>query len=444
MRYSKVVETLAIIPTSRPVTGVAAVPGSKSITNRALVLAALADGPTTLTGALFADDTDRMRDCLRGLGFAVDTDSARAEITVVGQGGRIPASRADLFVGNSGTTARFITPVLASGRGEYTVDGVARMRERPMGDLLRALGQLGVDVASIGGNGCPPLRVRAGGLTGGACIVRADTSSQFLSGLLLAAPCADGPQTRITLDGPVLSAPYIRITTAMMASFGATVETIGEGREYMVPGRQGYQALGRYAVEPDASAATYFWAAAALTGGRVRVPGIGADALQGDAAFVEVLAAMGCAVTRTADYTEVAGTANLRGVRVDMNAISDTVMTLAALAPFADSPTHIENVAHIRHKETDRLRAVATELVRLGVRVEERADGLTIYPAGKITLATVQTYDDHRMAMAFALVGLRTPGVIIADPGCVRKTFPDYFARLSSLVAGETPLPAEG
>jgi 3-phosphoshikimate 1-carboxyvinyltransferase len=415
---------LSIIPAPGPIRGVARVPGSKSITNRALALAALAAGPTTLTGALFADDTERMMDCLRALGFEVVEDPAAGTITVTGHGGRVPCERADLFVGNSGTTARFVTPLVALGHGEFVLDGVPRMRERPMGDLLRALTQLGVDAESMGGNGCPPIRVRAHGLTGGACSVRSDTSSQFLSGLLMAAPCADGPETRICLDGPILSAPYIGITTAMMAHFGATVDVSDEGRTYTVPGRQRYLSPGRYAVEPDASAASYFFAAAAITGGRVRVPGLGKHALQGDAAFVDVLQAMGCHVTYGDDYLEVAGTPHLRGVTWDMNAISDTVMTLAAVAPFAGSPTVIENVAHIRHKETDRLRAVANELTRLGVRVQERPDGLTIFPADKIVPATVQTYDDHRMAMAFALVGLRAPEYASPIQTALPKPFP--------------------
>ncbi|MBC8103139.1 MAG: 3-phosphoshikimate 1-carboxyvinyltransferase [Cytophagales bacterium] len=433
---------LPITPVAAPVTGWVRVPGSKSITNRALVLASLADGSTILRNALFADDTHRMMDCLRGLGATIEADEAAETITVVGRG-TIPASRATLFVGNSGTTARFITPVAALGHGIFTVDGVARMRERPMGDLVRALRQLGVEAESLGANGCPPLRINARGLRGGACRVRSDTSSQFLSGLLLASPRADGEKTIISLDGPILSAPYIAITTTMMHQFGAVVEVSDDEREYLVPGRQQYQPLGAYAVEPDASAASYFFAAAAITGGHVRVTGIGKTAMQGDAAFADVLEAMGCVVTRAADFLEVRGTGELRGIAVDMNAISDTVMTLAALAPFATSPTVIENVAHIRHKETDRLTAVAAELSRLGVRVDERADGLTIYPAPRITPATVQTYDDHRMAMAFALVGLRAPGVVIADPKCVAKTFPDYFGRLSALTAGSQAAPGE-
>jgi 3-phosphoshikimate 1-carboxyvinyltransferase len=443
------VDTLEIRPAPGPVVGAARVPGSKSITNRALVLAALGGERTTLTGALFADDTHRMMDCLRALGFTVETGEAAETITVEGQGGRIPATRAELFVGNSGTTARFVTPLVALARGEFLIDGVPRMRERPMADLLGALAQLGVEAASTG-TGCPPIHVRARGLRGGTCTVRADSSSQFLSGLLMAAPCADADETRIHLEGPILSAPYIAMTTAMLRQFGARVDTEDDGRTYVVPGRQTLQGPSPYTVEPDASAASYFLAAAALTNGRVRIPGLGRNILlQGDWAFADVLGAMGCRVTRGddlqsgADFLEVVGTGTLRGVTLDMSAISDTVMTLAAVAPFADSPTVIENVAHIRHKETDRLAAVAAELRRLGVRVDERPDGLTIYPAARIVPATIHTYDDHRMAMAFALVGLRVRGVRIADPDCVAKTFPDYFARLSALVEGNSLLPGE-
>ncbi len=426
-------DTRTIRPVARPVEGTAWVPGSKSLTNRALPLAALAAGSTTLTGALFADDTRRMIDGLTALGWTVRADAAAQAIAVDGTAGRVPATTAKLFVGNSGTTTRFLTPLCALGNGFFTVDGVPRMRERPMADLIHALAQLGTTVDAP--TGCPPLSIHAHGLHGGACAIRSDASSQFLSGLLMAAPCAAGDATTIAIEGPILSAPYIAITIAMMRAFGATVAVEDAGRRYIVPGRQIYHAPGTYAIEPDASSASYFFAAAAMTGGRVRVPGLGSGSLQGDTAFVDVLEQMGCTVDRTESEITVWGAARLRGVTIDMNAISDTVMTLAAIAPFADSPTVIENVAHIRHKETDRLAAVAAELSRLGVRVDERPDGLTIYPASALRPAVIETYDDHRMAMAFALIGLRAPGVVIADPGCVTKTFPDYFERLERLVA---------
>lgn len=426
---------LAISPTQQPVHGTISLPGSKSITNRALALAALSEGTTTLTGALFAEDTQRMRDCLQALGFRLDADEAAQTITVEGQGGRIPATEASLFVGNSGTTARFISPLAALGHGNFVIDGVERMRQRPIGDLASALMGLGVAVECP--TGCPPLTIHASGLHGGTTTVRADASSQFLSGLLLAAPFAEGDETVIQIEGPILSEPYITMTVKMLAQFGVMgVRVSPDKRTYRISSRQkrDVPSPATYAIEPDASAASYFFAAAALTGGWVRIAGLGPHSLQGDTRFVDVLEQMGCEVVMASGAIDVHGPEQLKGVKIDMNAISDTVMTLAAIAPFADSPTVIENVGHIRHKETDRLSAVATELARLGVQVEERADGLTIYPAQSLNPATIQTYDDHRMAMAFAITGLRSPGIVIDNPACVAKTFPAFFARLEELV----------
>jgi 3-phosphoshikimate 1-carboxyvinyltransferase len=415
-------------PVSRPVEGVVEVPGSKSITNRALVLAALSDGPVTLTGALFSDDTARMRECLTALGFVVEAEEKARTVRVEGRGGAIPVSRAELFVGNSGTTARFLAPLVALGRGEFTLDGVPRMRERPIGDLADALRSLGVSVDCP--SGCPPLTIRADGLPGGSTVIRADASSQFLSGLLLAAPCATSP-IAISVEGPFLSRPYVEMTCQMVRRFGGQIDVSEAGRTYRVQPSL-LSGSGSYAIEPDASSASYFFAAAAITGGRVRVEGLSRDSLQGDVGFVSLLEEMGCAVTWGDHFIEVQG-GPLRGITADMGNISDTVMTLAAVALFADGPTRIENVALIRHKETDRLAATACELARLGVTVEEREDGLTIWPAERPRPATIQTYDDHRMAMAFALVGLRHHNIAIADPGCVAKTFPDFFTRLEAL-----------
>ena len=422
--------TIEISPVSHPVVGVPRLPGSKSITNRALVLAALAGGETLLTGALVADDTQRMQECLTALGFQIASGKEPNAVRIWGCEGRIPTSEATLLVGNSGTTARFISPIAALGHGEYLLDGVARMRERPIRDLVDALTKLGVAVDCP--TGCPPLMIHAKGLHGGCTTIRSDASSQFLSGLLLAAPCASA-ETQIRVEGPILSAPYIEMTVTMVRQFGGTIHVSDDGREYRIPGAQKLASPGVYPIEPDASAASYFFAAAAVTGGRVRVENLGSDALQGDVAFVDVLVAMGCTVVRHPTFIEVEGPAKLSGFTDDMNAISDTVMTLAAIAPFADSPTVIENVAHIRHKETDRLSAVAAELTRLGVSVEERIDGLTIYPAKSLLPATIQTYDDHRMAMAFAITGLRSPGVVIDNPACVAKTFPEFFEDLARL-----------
>ena len=419
--------TYAVTPAAGPLDFTIRVPGSKSLTNRALVLAALAETECTLTGALQSEDTQVMADCLRQLGWAVAVDAPAERITVTRPPGSaiIPERTADLFVGNSGTTVRFLTAMLALGKGVYNLDGVPRMRERPIQDLLDALGQLGVSATSDAGTGCPPVTVHANGLYGGAVRVKADTSSQYLSGLLLAAPFAGG-DTVIEVAAGAVSEPYILMTVALLREFGLLVDEIAPGR-YVVPGRQGHDRR-EFAVEPDASSASYFFAAAAITGGRATVTGLTRDSLQGDVAFVDALAAMGCAVTEwPAALTVVGGP--LRGIDLDMNAISDTVMTLAAVACFADGPTTIRNVAHIRHKETDRLAAVATELRKFGAAVTETADGLVIVP-GALTGAAVDTYNDHRMAMSLALVGLRIPGVVVNDPGCVGKTYPGFWRDL--------------
>ncbi len=425
-------DSLLIQPVTRPVNGNVRVPGSKSITNRALILAALADGISHLEGALFSDDTLYMSESLRSLGIAVEADASAESFEVEGRGGRIPAGTAQLFVGNSGTASRFLTALCALGSGPYCLDGVPRMRARPIRDLLSALQQLGVAARDENGTGCLPVVVESQGWRGGKTTMRGDVSSQFLSALLMVAPLSQNG-IEIEIEGELFSKPYIEITLRMMQQWGAVVEH-DEMCRFRIPGGQKYRAQ-TYVIEPDASGASYFWAAAAITGGRVRVEGIGNAALQGDAAFVDVLEQMGCEVERGDDFIEVRGVQQLRGVNVDMNAISDTVMTLAAIAPFADGPVNIHNVAHIRHKETDRIHALVTELRRLGVTVDERPDGLTIHPANQLKPARIETYDDHRMAMSFAITGLRAPGVEILDPGCVAKTFPDFFQRLDKLCA---------
>lgn len=426
------------VPPQRPLAplqAVVRVPGSKSLTNRALLAAALADGSTRLKQALFSDDSRYFVGALRALGFAVTEDPDAREIVVSGLGGRIPQERAELFIGNAGTAARFLTAMLTLGRGEYVLDGEPRMRERPIGDLVLALRELGADVAPAFGPAptdprrlCPPLRVRAGGLAGGGTRVAGDISSQFLSGLLLAAPYARGPVT-LTVDGQLNSQPYVDLTLALMADFGVSATRDGYQRFAVRPAR--YRALPEYAIESDASAASYFFALPVVVGGRVRVRGLGRSSRQGDVAFVDVLAQMGCDVTETADGIEVTRPGGVvRGVDVDLRHIPDTAQTLAAIAPFAATPTVIRGIASARVKETDRVAAIATELARLGVRVEEREDGVTIWPTTQFAPATLQTYNDHRMAMAFALTALRVPGAQIADPGCTAKTFPEFFTVL--------------
>jgi len=404
------------------------VPGSKSLTNRALIVAALADGASTLTGALDSDDTRVMVDSLRRLGIAVAHDPAVATIRVEGCGGAIPAKEADLYVANSGTSLRFLTAMVATGRGTYRLDGNPRMRQRPVSDLLRALNGLGADARSDLNTGCPPVTVRASGLDGGYAFVKGDVSSQFLSGLLMALPCSRDVTT-VEVRGVLVSRPYVAMTLAVMEAFGVRVGNRKDRRFDVRPARYSGRT---FAIEPDASAASYFFALAAITGGTVTVDGLGEGSVQGDLGFVDVLEHMGCTVARGRDATTVTG-GPLRGVDVDMNAISDTVMTLAVVALFARGMTRIRNVGHIRHKETDRIAALAAELRKLGATVEEQPDGLIIFPQATIAPARIATHDDHRMAMAFALAGIKAEGVTVLDPGCVAKTYPGFWDDLTAL-----------
>jgi 3-phosphoshikimate 1-carboxyvinyltransferase len=426
--------TLPITPLEAAPDAPVPVPGSKSLTNRALILATLAAGRSTLRGALASEDTQVMIDALRRLGFAVDVDETGTNVTVEGQGGRLPAAEADLFLGNSGTSMRFLTALTALGAGCFRLDGTARMRERPQADLLTALQTLGVPAFSEQENGCPPLLVRGSGqLRGGRVVLRAEASSQFVTALLMVAPYA-AEDVIIEIDGP-LRPLYVEITRRMMAQWGVTVEAEGSVRFRVAAGQQ-YAPQPSYEIEPDASGASYFFAAAAVTGGRVTVPGLGPNSLQGDVRFAtDVLAEMGCTVTHDANGLTVIGPppGQLRGIDRDMSAISDTSLTLAAIAPFANSPTVVRNIAHTRLQECDRIAAACAELRRLGVHVEERADGFTVTPAARITPALIETYNDHRVAMSFALVGLKVPGIVLQNPACVAKTFPDFWQRLEKL-----------
>lgn len=421
-----------LTPITHPLHATVRVPGSKSLTNRALAIAALANGPTLLTNTLESDDSRYFVDSLQRLGFTVTRASLPASLptlTVSGLGGHIPAAQADLFIGNAGTAARFLTAFLALGHGTYTLDGVERMRQRPIGDLIEALTQLHVAVECP--TGCPPVKILADGLPGGHAAIAGDVSSQFLSGLLLAAPYAQTP-LELTVTGDLNSKPYVDMTIAIMADFGVTVERDGYTRFLVRP--QTYQTTGTYAIESDASAASYFFAAPAVCGGRVQIENISKRSKQGDVGFVNVLVQMGCTLEEGPDWLAVTGPAGpLQGVDVDMRDIPDTAQTLAAIAPFANSPTTIHGIASARVKETDRVAATCTELKRLGVTVEEYPDGLKIYPTTNIQPASIHTYDDHRMAMAFALVGLRAPGITIQNPECVSKTFPNYFEVLETL-----------
>ena len=395
---------IVIAPWSGPSpSAVLRVPGSKSLTNRALIIAAMADGTSRLTGALDSEDTRVMIEALKSLGISVVHNPATAEITIEGCGGRFPVREATLQVANSGTSFRFLTAMLATGSGTFHLDGTPRMRQRPVLDLLMALNGLGANVRSDQGTGFPPVTIQADGLDGGYAFVRGDVSSQFLSGLLMALPYAR-ETTTVEVEGVLVSQPYVRMTLEVMETFGVKVHNRKFRRFDVNPAHY----RGRdYAIEPDASAASYFFALAALTGGTVTIEGLVPTSLQGDLAFVDILEHMGCKVDLGTDRTTVTG-GPLRAVDVDMNAISDTVMTMAVVALFAQGVTRIRNVGHIRHKETDRIAALATELRKLGAEVDELPDGIVIDPPPPENLrpARIATYDDHRMAMSFALAGL--------------------------------------
>ncbi|MEM7625532.1 MAG: 3-phosphoshikimate 1-carboxyvinyltransferase [Planctomycetota bacterium] len=419
-------------------------PGSKSLTNRALLLAALAKGKSSLTGVLLADDTRRMLEALDTLGFQLDLHEDARTVTITGEDGTLPAKSAELRLGNAGTAMRFLTAAMCLGLGEYTLDGIERMRQRPIGELVEPLRELGADIEYLGEPGFPPLKIVAEppGLSSELLELTPTLSSQFISALLMIGPCIHGG-LEIEFDGPVTSLPYVKMTLNLMKQFGADFEADTGYRAVHVPaGRyEGYD----YPIEPDASNASYFLAAAAVVpGSRCVIEGLGSRSLQGDAAFCDVLGRMGCGVDQQLDTTTVAAPVHggLRGVDVDLNDMPDMAQTLAVVALFADGPTTIRNVGNLRVKETDRIAALENELTKLGALVQTIEDDIAITPPSKgvadaIAQAggavAIDTYDDHRMAMAFAVAGLRVPGVTINDPSCVEKTFPDYFEFLDRL-----------
>ena len=423
------VTTLEVAAVRRPIRGNVRVPGSKSITNRALLLAALADGDSVLEGALASDDTQIFSGALARLGISVAHDEAHETFAVTGMGGHIAAHEADLFVGNAGTAARFITAFVALGRGTFRFDGVPAMRVRPIGELLDVLRAQGARVECTDQPNRFPFVLDANGLSGGALAIDAHASSQQLSALLLVAPYArDGIE--LTVTGELVSEPYVEMTCAMMAQWGVKVDR-RSAREYAVASGGRY-ASRHYAIEPDASSASYFFAAAAASGGRVSVANLTLRSLQGDVEFVRVLERMGAAVEERNGALIVTGPKQLRGIDIDMNAISDTAPTLAAIASRADGPVRITGVEHMRWKETDRITAMTTELRKMGARVDEASDGMTIYP-GPLVRAKVATYDDHRMAMSLAIAGLLNDGVIVEDPACTSKTFETFWDVLDEL-----------
>ena len=428
-------DSIQINPVSGPVSGTIRPPGSKSITNRAMILAALANGVTQLTGVLDSQDTQVMIESLRRLGLTIEHDADKCCCTVTGAPGRLAADSIDLWLENSGTSIRFLTSLCALGLGTYRLDGIERMRERPIGDLVRPLNDLGAGIRFENENSdCPPIVVDGtqGQFTGGKAAIRGDISSQFLSSILMSAPATRDGVT-LNVEGELVSIPYVTMTLSMMQDFGVEVVHPADLSSFHISPQQ-YTAR-TYDIEPDASAASYFFGVAAVTGGTITVEGLSKNALQGDIRFVDALEQMGCQVTWNESSVTVTGRP-LHGIDIDMNHISDTAQTLSTVAVFADSPTTIRNVGHMRHKETDRIAAVVTELQRCGLQAEELDDGLRIHP-GMPQPAKIETYDDHRMAMSFSLLGLKADGIQILDPGCTSKTYPKYFADLDALCRGQ-------
>ena len=430
------------LPLARGAQGVVRLPGSKSISNRVLLLAALAEGDTQVRDMLASDDTARMLEALTALGVSI-TQSGDNDYQVRGIGGqssfRFPVTEADLFLGNAGTAFRPLTAVLAMAQGHYQLSGVARMHQRPIGDLVDALRQLGAEIHYLGSDGFPPLEIKPAPIHAGRVTLRGNISSQFLTGLLLALPLSEITSSEgmtIEVTGELISRPYVDLTIALMARFGVQVEHDGWQR-FTLRGGQRYRSPGEIFVEGDASSASYFLAAGAIGGGPVRVEGVGRSSLQGDIRFAEALQKMGAGITFGDNWIEACAptSGRLRSIDIDCNHIPDAAMTLAVAALFADGVTILRNIASWRVKETDRLEAMARELRKLGAKVEEGADFLRIEPISlhQARYAEIDTYDDHRMAMCFSLASFGTP-LRINDPNCVGKTFPDYFEKFSTIV----------
>lgn len=413
------------------------VPGSKSMTNRALLMAALSDGKTLLKGVLFSDDSRNFLGSLKSLGFEVAIDEQAKEVAVTGLNGTLPVKSGEIYVGSAGTAARFLTAMLALAEGTFTINASNQMKKRPMKPLFDVLTEMGAKITYLENEGFLPIKIQGIGPVSEAdkmFHVKLDISksTQFLSALMLISPMLkQGLHIEITSERK--DGSYIRITRQMMEQFGATAEF--DGTNYIIPSGVSYKA-GTYQIEPDVSAACYFYAAAALTGGRAIVKNVTWNCMQGDLKFIRLLEQLGCTVRETDCGIEVIGAENgkLRGITVDMKDFSDQTMTLAALAPFAESEIRIENIGHIRLQECDRLHATATELTRLGISCEEEENAITIHP-GMPKAGIVQTYDDHRIAMSFALIGLKAEGIEIADPMCCKKTFEEYFDILDKLCA---------
>jgi 3-phosphoshikimate 1-carboxyvinyltransferase len=413
-------------------------PGSKSLTNRALVLAAMANGQSEISNCLFADDTHVMIESLGRLGFELEVDRAGKTIAVKGRGGKVPAESAELFCGNSGTSIRFLTALCALGKGRYILDGIPRMRQRPIGQLVDLLRNLGVRINYLMEEGYPPVEVLGSGLPGGIARFGQAQSSQFLSAALQVCPFAKH-EVKIDLEGEQTSWPYVAMTMQLMDAFGVMTEVQLDkvtGKPTMIIVPRGKYTATNYAVEPDASNASYFLAAAALhPGAKVSIEGLGRRSLQGDVGFADVLHQMGASLVYGGDFITVMGTETLEGIDVDLRNMPDVAQTLAVVAMFAQGTTRIRGLHTLRLKETDRVAALASELAKFGTEVEVEGDDLILSPAERIHGAVVETYDDHRMAMSFALAGTKVAGVTIKDVECVNKTYPEYFADLERVVA---------
>ncbi len=400
------------------------IPGSKSLSNRILLLATLAKGTTRITNLLDSDDIRHMLDSLTQLGVNYRLEDQGTTCVLEGLGGPIQADFGDLFLGNAGTAMRPLTAALCLGQGEFRLHGEPRMHERPIGDLVDALKVLGVDIQYEGEVNYPPLRIKANGLNGGEVSIKGNISSQFLTAILMSAPLAQQDLT-IKVDGELVSKPYIDITLHAMKQFGVEVENQNY-QAFIVKGQQTYQSPGDIMVEGDASSASYFLAAAAIAGGKIKVHGVGTDSVQGDVKFAEVLEKMGAKITYGPTWVQ-AERQTLKGVDLDMNHIPDAAMTIATTALFAEGTTRIRNIYNWRVKETDRLSAMATELKKLGAEVVEGEDFISVTPVKTLQHAAIDTYNDHRIAMCFSLVAFSDTPVTINDPGCTSKTFPTYF-----------------
>ena len=427
---------LTIDPLVEPPNARLDLPGSKSITNRALVVAGLADGESELAGVLFSEDTHVMMDSLQKMGVGIRQNLNGLSVSISGTGGSLQRPEETLWVHQSGTTARFCLPLAALCGQEVTIDGDEQIKNRPHEELCKALQSLGAQIEYLEAPNSFPLVVNGKDLQGGQISLNGGVSSQFISALLLAAPCFPD-QLELNIDGDLVSRPYIDMTISVMQAFGAQVQRVNDRRYVVSP--TGYR-NSRYEIEPDASAASYFFAAAAISGGSITIEGLGSRSIQGDTRFVDIVEKMGAKVLRSVNALSVTGTGSLIGIDASMKEISDTVPTLAAIAPLASGPTVISDVAFIALKESDRVTALITELRKIGVQAEKTETGMVIYP-GEVQEGTVHTYDDHRIAMAFAILGLVVPGITLDSPQCVAKTFPSFFDVLDQVrVAGDAKL----